>query len=565
MSGIEYYRAGDVGRVDKDPYLNGLGRKVFDVTWMRTGLTCRIQADWTDRVMIVGSIPLFGDEVEALPGTHFTCKTSGSEVYAAGDRGRVSSRTYKRDGEQQFDVTWYRTGLSSSEDVQSWMKSLNVVGHAISPDVGDEVTLLPGKSVEGVSSEEAVAVGKVTKTEDGEGSQLYHVTWRNGKTTKHSSEDWPCVLRLIADEEKSALIAPWEKEQMERALANSSVVAHGKPAKLRSGHPKEAARGLYHMMRVKSPFTEDSAAQIEQEVHSFVNSLKESAMLLELLEAKQEKVDEANRIQEFFGEEAISRARTDLSYFSQVSRAPEGATPLQVADIVEKELSGNLSYVLNEPASELYVTGPNAIRDKGRGSVSLQYFLEHVNVKLAELAVPHVVALRFYTTTAFKYLNAPLRSREQYYDKNKPHPMPITMTYIAEGIKKLRTAHAIQVGEGAMSPRLTLWRGLKSMHIADDFLKDRAGGTEWAAMSTTSSLEVAAKYASSEDSILLKISLDNVMQYGADIQWLSAFPGESEVLYPPLTYLQPTNRDPEVMRLKSGQRFTVYEVTPTIP
>tara|TARA_B110001452_G_scaffold188767_1_gene159065 strand:+ start:358 stop:579 length:222 start_codon:yes stop_codon:yes gene_type:complete len=30
------------------------------------------------------------------------------------------------------------------------------------------------------------------------------------------------------------------------------------------------------------------------------------------------------------------------------------------------------------------------------------------------------------------------------------------------------------------------------------------------------------------------------LQYGADIQWLSAFPEEAEVLYPPLTYLQPT-------------------------
>ena len=29
---------------------------------------------------------------------------------------------------------------------------------------------------------------------------------------------------------------------------------------------------------------------------------------------------------------------------------------------------------------------------------------------------------------------------------------------------------------------------------------------------------------------------------GADVQWLSAFPGEAEILYPPLTYLQPTGR-----------------------
>ena len=30
------------------------------------------------------------------------------------------------------------------------------------------------------------------------------------------------------------------------------------------------------------------------------------------------------------------------------------------------------------------------------------------------------------------------------------------------------------------------------------------------------------------------------MERGAPLQWLSAFPGESEFLYPPLTYLKPT-------------------------
>jgi len=45
---------------------------------------------------------------------------------------------------------------------------------------------------------------------------------------------------------------------------------------------------------------------------------------------------------------------------------------------------------------------------------------------------------------------------------------------------------------------------------------------------------------------------------GADISWLSAFPGEKEVLFPPLTYLKPTGRAEVV-----GQ-CTVVEVTPTL-
>ena len=45
---------------------------------------------------------------------------------------------------------------------------------------------------------------------------------------------------------------------------------------------------------------------------------------------------------------------------------------------------------------------------------------------------------------------------------------------------------------------------------------------------------------------------------GADISWLSAFPGEKEVLFPPLTYLDPSGREQEF-----GQS-TVVEVTPTL-
>ena len=50
------------------------------------------------------------------------------------------------------------------------------------------------------------------------------------------------------------------------------------------------------------------------------------------------------------------------------------------------------------------------------------------------------------------------------------------------------------------------------------------------------------------------------MQYGAELQWLSAFPHEAEVLYPPLTYLQPTGRT-QIVELR-GYRFTVVEVEP---
>ena len=41
--------------------------------------------------------------------------------------------------------------------------------------------------------------------------------------------------------------------------------------------------------------------------------------------------------------------------------------------------------------------------------------------------------------------------------------------------------------------------------------------------------------------------------------WLSAFPGERECLFPPLTFLSPTGRVQKV-----GETFTVIEVTPRL-
>jgi len=57
------------------------------------------------------------------------------------------------------------------------------------------------------------------------------------------------------------------------------------------------------------------------------------------------------------------------------------------------------------------------------------------------------------------------------------------------------------------------------------------------------------------------------MAYGADLRWVSAFPGEAEVLYPPLTYLKPTGRTEKISaKNKNGQilTITVIEVKPAI-
>ena len=50
------------------------------------------------------------------------------------------------------------------------------------------------------------------------------------------------------------------------------------------------------------------------------------------------------------------------------------------------------------------------------------------------------------------------------------------------------------------------------------------------------------------------------MELGADISWVSMFPGEAEVLYPPLTYLKPMFKQ-EIRNLGG----TVITVKPSFP
>ena len=64
----------------------------------------------------------------------------------------------------------------------------------------------------------------------------------------------------------------------------------------------------------------------------------------------------------------------------------------------------------------------------------------------------------------------------------------------------------------------------------------------------------------SESSLLFKIKTKSFMQRGADLQYLSAFPAEKELLYPPLTFLRPTGATLEYEH--DGVKFSVVECEP---
>jgi hypothetical protein len=93
-------------------------------------------------------------------------------------------------------------------------------------------------------------------------------------------------------------------------------------------------------------------------------------------------------------------------------------------------------------------------------------------------------------------------------------------------------------------------------------------------MSTTTDLTVALRYSASHSSLVLKLRTTSFMERGADISFLSAFPGEMECLFPPLTYLKPTGRrevfvmgdaQPDATEDSTSAQCTVVEVTVAFP
>ena len=139
-----------------------------------------------------------------------------------------------------------------------------------------------------------------------------------------------------------------------------------------------------------------------------------------------------------------------------------------------------------------------------------------------------------------------------------PHPFPVTVAYLTDGIKRLRAVHA--VAEDAYDAG-DYWRGMRDVEVLDDFYS--GGGTELAPMSTSRDLNVALHYsAKAQVRLIFKIATDSFMSRGASLLFLSAFPDEVEFLYPPLTFLQPTGR---CERRQVGEtRLTVLEVSPHV-
>ena len=200
-------------------------------------------------------------------------------------------------------------------------------------------------------------------------------------------------------------------------------------------------------------------------------------------------------------------------------------------------------------------------RADGRGMV-LADFVNHYNSRTARLEEADVVALRLYTTAAFRAINNPLREQARRPPgERRNHPLAITVARIYNAALWLRTVEA----QGTDAHRQeTLYRGLCDAEIPQQFLE--RGGTEFAPMSFTRNLDTAIAFSTNHGggascSTVLRVQTAGAIQRGANVTYLSCFPGEREALYPPLTYLRPAHRSDVVPIASSGIQVQVVDVT----
>jgi hypothetical protein len=178
---------------------------------------------------------------------------------------------------------------------------------------------------------------------------------------------------------------------------------------------------------------------------------------------------------------------------------------------------------------------------------SIDELLAHSSSKLAHLEKHHVVALRMYTSSSFKTINDSLRKRV------KPHPLPATTYFISEALKLLNAVSANQP-DANMSKHL--WRGMKNLKLSFEFLMQ--GGTELACLSTSESEDIAFKtFADSECPLLFRIVSKDFNTHGASIDFLSVYPSEKEILYPPLTFMRCLGTTRKEVKNAQGQMMAV--------
>jgi len=174
---------------------------------------------------------------------------------------------------------------------------------------------------------------------------------------------------------------------------------------------------------------------------------------------------------------------------------------------------------------------------------AIEEIMEEANVKMAGLRTEEALALQLYTGPMYWKYNTVLRNPPDMLQD----PPPDSFVRL-RGNKYTTTIYCIVSGTIKLSkvtslpPSRVVYRGLHGLEMPNKFVSQDAfgvsGGVELGMLSTSQDMNVAIQYAGKGMlPTVFEISCGAVDR-GASLNVLSQYPGEEEMLYPPLSYLE---------------------------
>ena len=337
---------------------------------------------------------------------------------------------------------------------------------------------------------------------------------------------------IILRRSKLARVAVTDGKGEAKAAGVDTVVAFNKQHMLEGG---EGNGKLSQSMSVESLEDDEWQEETSAEIRRIAAKMKADAFSTELAVESRYAAEVRSLV---FGHPA--EAALGIGHFLKIapdlmrSGMNEGIAKIEaeIAAHGTAEDKECLHYCLHEAAGSSDREFQNGRRDVGRNGEKFDHFVKHELSQKSGLEPAHVLALRLYSTAIYKSINGPLRDTT----RQGAHPLAVTVAFVDEAVRRLRSVGARE-RTSTISEQI-LWRGMRNAAVPEDFMQQ--GGTELAPMSTTADLAVAMEYSASKNPVLLRLATTSFMDRGADISFLSAFPSEKEVLYPPLTFLAPT-------------------------
>ena len=239
-------------------------------------------------------------------------------------------------------------------------------------------------------------------------------------------------------------------------------------------------------------------------------------------------------------------------------------------DALNKPLSGVDARL---PRCEANSPGVRVPEPPSNFSLKLDARNEQLEEKeIGKLSMQEFQAARLYTGPMYMKYNAVLRGLgEEGLPKVQKKVLFEEMKRLCGDSRYVTTLHCISsaiVKLSRLAKPQTVYRGLAGRVLPSEFwLGQGHGGVDFAVLSTTADHEVAMEYAKAKEkeaaSCVMEVKM-GMIDRGADLSWLSQYPHEREITFPPYTGLEVLGTRVEGSVLVVELRLNVNLMSPTI-